>query len=363
MPVLPPARRAALSSGLDAFLASSSSSSLGLTILYSNKPNWPFKSARGQASDEGTAAGKETIDIAVLDSSFNPPTLAHRAIALGPALLVCRPGSSTVAGDSTPIASADPKPEYDAHLLLFSVRNADKGLGRRGDASQLQRLEMMELLAKEIEAFLRKKTTGQSMDAADDGSGGSSIAGAAYEPAVAVGIVDPPLMFEKSTLVHKYMQDLLRKVAPNTASPTIRLHWQVGMDTLERFFALRYYPSTQAFHASAERFFNKEGTTFVVASRVPSSLPGKSMENESEEQLLRSELVQPWVEQHKVALWQLPTEVQGCSSTDVRKLYRTDGATSTEELIRQQQQKVPASIAHYLDQERVYGEARRIPPP
>src|SRR4051794_37180912 len=65
--------------------------------------------------------------ILVLDSSFNPPTVAHRALALIP----------------TGTAASEP----DAMLLLLSVTNADK-VPKSGDALPEQRLEMMELVAR-----------------------------------------------------------------------------------------------------------------------------------------------------------------------------------------------------------------------
>ncbi|KAJ1307300.1 hypothetical protein OPQ81_001410 [Rhizoctonia solani] len=60
--------------------------------------------------------------ISVLDSSFNPPTKAHVALASQPT-------------------------GPDVRLLLFSVSNADKA-PKGGDATSEQRLEMMVALAK-----------------------------------------------------------------------------------------------------------------------------------------------------------------------------------------------------------------------
>jgi nicotinamide-nucleotide adenylyltransferase len=324
--VLTSSRRAALASGLEAFLSTSQSSNGGgLTILYSTYPQWPFKPA-SKVKDP-----KQQIDIGVLDSSFNPPTLAHRAIAIGPPNLA-RPKD---APSSTPAL----KKQYDAHLLLFSCKNADKGTGKKGDATQLQRVEMMELLAKEMEASLKEA----------DG----------YEPNVAVGIVEPPLIFAKSTLCHEFI-DKQRKDAHKEDSassrPPVRLHWQAGMDTLERVFALRYYPSPDSFRASANHFFEEEGTTLVVASRASDSLPGKSMENDSEEALLQSELVKPWVESGSVAVWQLPKEVQGCSSTTVRNLFQQNEPQLADEESKRKWllERTPPGIADYLMTEKVY---------
>jgi nicotinamide-nucleotide adenylyltransferase len=76
-----------------------------------------------------------------LDSSFNPPTLAHLALAKAPAP---PPRSGGAIGEIKDESSG-----YDAHLLLLSIRNADKPL-KPGDATHLQRLEMMFFFAQDI---------------------------------------------------------------------------------------------------------------------------------------------------------------------------------------------------------------------
>ena len=123
------------------------------------------------------------------------------------------------------------------------------------------------------------------------------------------------------------------------------------MDTLERFFALRYYPSRESFESSAHQFFKEERTTFVAAARHQESLPGKTMESDSHEELLESELVKPWVDEGSVAVWELPDGVAQCSSTTVRQLCQNH---SGEELRQQLQAKVPPSIASNLVQENIY---------
>ncbi|KAI9458778.1 Nucleotidylyl transferase [Russula earlei] len=105
-------------------------------VEFVHKPyiDWPYPrpsphSPTGSLGGSAHATGVSPFRVAVLDSSFNPPTLAHRALALLPS-----------AASST-----------DARLLLLSVRNADK-TPRPGDASPTQRVEMMVLLAREISA-------------------------------------------------------------------------------------------------------------------------------------------------------------------------------------------------------------------
>lgn len=113
-------------------------------IVYSTRPAWPLLPA--------TETTNGPLQISVLDSSFNPPTLAHAALAS--------------------LDHASPS----ARLLLLSIRNSDKTL-KPGDASPAQRLEMMVLLADEL------------------GGGGP----------VAVGTIDEPTFVGKSTVVLEHL--------------------------------------------------------------------------------------------------------------------------------------------------------------
>ena len=134
----------------------------GITrVEFVHKPytSWPYPrpSPHSLTSPPPDTGGVSAFRVAVLDSSFNPPTLAHRALALLP-------------------AAASPT---EARLLLLSVRNADK-TPRPGDASPAQRAEMMVRLAHEVNA--------------------------------AVGLLDAP------AFVHK--AELLRAALPAGAQPT-----------------------------------------------------------------------------------------------------------------------------------------------
>ncbi len=293
--------RAALRKAAEAFAASTPAE---LGVLYSTHPHWPIPPPSAKALGK-----RRQLDIAVLDSSFNPPTLAHRGIALSPALLA-------------------EEGQYDAHLLLFSCRNADKGTGKAGDATPVQRAEMMQILAQDLEKTLSEKSLPCN---------------------VAVAFVEPPLMMTKSTLCHEHIARVFREQEQDL--PPIRLHWQAGMDTLERFFALRYYDSREAFLESSRHFFEVERTTFVAATRAQASLPGKAMESSSDDALLNSELVRPWVERKSIAVFQLPPEVEHCSSTDVRRICKEHREEDKRERLRG---KVVDGIADYLVEEAMY---------
>ena len=173
-------------------------------VEFIHKPHirWPHPQPQPNPhSSPGPGAGPITttdsdsgLPVAVLDSSFNPPTLAHRALALLPV----------------------PSCPTDARLLLLSVRNADK-VPRPGDASPVQRVEMMVRLAHEVNA--------------------------------AVGLVDAPAFVHKAEILHAAL--------PAGA----QLTFVQGIDTLERFLAPRYYGdgSITAMHAALRHFFAPDG--------------------------------------------------------------------------------------------------------
>ncbi|SPO21515.1 uncharacterized protein UTRI_01002_B [Ustilago trichophora] len=305
--------------------AAASSSSSGVRLVYSTAPTWPFSSSSSDSQ----------IDIAVLDSSFNPPSRAHLALLLSDPIL------------------APSKRSYDGHLLLFSTQNADKGAGKPGDASLTQRIEMMTLMAKDVERI-------------------QSCSG--YPANVAVGLVDKPLIFAKSTLTW----DLLRQQAsssssspsaqpPQEAPQTVaRLHWVVGFDTLYRVFQLKYYPSWEDFQRQCRQFFEKERTTFVCARRDPSSYPqlisaqsGGSGENakeqarREEDNLLESENVSPWVEQGSVGMLDIDPDQAKLSSTKIRTLLK-DTNMDREDKKVELKQLVPPSLVEYLVESGVY---------
>ncbi|KAI0348751.1 hypothetical protein OH77DRAFT_1432625 [Trametes cingulata] len=101
-------------------------------LIHMSHPRWLF-----------LPTAPPTLHISVLDSSFNPPTLAHLALAnaLPPPPADVPPGSQP--------------DDFDARLLLLSVRNADKQL-KPGDATYEQHMEMMVLLAHDPCARTRR---------------------------------------------------------------------------------------------------------------------------------------------------------------------------------------------------------------
>ncbi|CAO1633288.1 unnamed protein product [Sympodiomycopsis kandeliae] len=332
--MIPPAIRQQIKNGLDRFLSCqvSSSQKKPLHLIWSshggNDFGWPFYNHATRSDDSSS----EDLDIAVLDSSFNPPHLAHLNLAASKPIL------------STSSAS---KNNYDAHLLLLSSRNADKASNRAGDATTEQRLLMMYQLAKDLEARLTTHGVKQ--------------------PAVALGIVEEPLMADKSTLIHQWIQEQF----PSQMSPTPRLHWVVGYDTIVRFFAVKYYPSLEKLQQICHQYFNKERTTFVCARRVLEDGSGGSNNQQSstdveqrrnemkkeEIEFISSDLVRPYAQSRSpgIAIFDLPKEAQRASSTLIRKIL-SDDSSSTEDKVRKLEPLISSqTMARFLCEEKMYG--------
>jgi nicotinamide-nucleotide adenylyltransferase len=297
-------RSASLLSQVDQYL-SLSQKPKPLQIVYSTHADWPYSSNSSQSATK-------QIDIGVLDSSFNPPQRAHFALAKSK-----KP--------NFPDEAIKGKDHYDSLLLIFSVRNADKGTGTKKDASPVNRLEMMQEFAKDIEGETQAN--------------------------VAVALVEEPLMFSKSTLIHDYI-----KKERQANSLPIRLHWLVGFDTLQRFFQIKYYPSQEYFDKACTTFFEEERTTFVCARRGKASLPNKQGESKSEEEeeneLLQSEQVKPWLDRGIVVMMDLHEQVQSVSSTAIREILYSD--EKRDELRSKLEEMTTPRVAGYLVQESVY---------
>ncbi|KAJ3825667.1 hypothetical protein F5880DRAFT_1477807 [Lentinula raphanica] len=216
-------------------------------ILWSDHPLWPLppNSPVPSSTHPHRQRYPKNLNVSVLDSSFNPPTLAHLALA----------------NTSRPRTTSDDK--YDAHLLLLSVRNADKSL-KEGDATYAQRVEMMIELAR------------------DDRNRN-----------VAVGITNEPTFVGKSRALNGFLKERLdgfnvveqdqtqpESPRPSPLTPRVTLSFILGIDTLIRLFNPKYY--TNAAHpegseelmlSSLHQFFVEDGSRVVCAGRSPESYP------------------------------------------------------------------------------------------
>ncbi|KAG9047112.1 hypothetical protein FS837_002996 [Tulasnella sp. UAMH 9824] len=275
-------------------------------IIWSSHPRWP------QPESTGTAAGTSattlnTFRISVLDSSFNPPTLAHKALALSP-----YPGESR-------------EDIYQAHLLLLSVRNADKVL-KQGDATYVQRVEMMVHLAEDVVQYLP----------------------AQLPPNVAVAVIDEPSFVGKSTKLHAYLRPRL----PDETQ--VKLIFVLGTDTITRFFTPRFYPSQESMLRSIERFFwqpsqGGEGSEIVCARRASTLTP------QEEQEFLQTDEVKQWVGAGAVKMIDIGEEEAKMSSTSVREGLRySPGSANPNESPSLESMCCP-KVAKYIKDQFLYG--------
>ncbi|CAJ2510803.1 Uu.00g064280.m01.CDS01 [Anthostomella pinea] len=202
-----------------------------------------------------------TKSILVLDSSFNPPTLAHQRMALS-ALADPRYGG---AGED----SEDGR-QQSRLLLLLAINNADKA---PKPAAFPQRLAMMYVFAQDLLAAAAAATTTQNQEEycngnegeRDESTPGRSPPGcAAVDIAVDIAVTTEPYFHAKSNAISTC--DFYRGTTLATSSTTTttshtssrqEAHQQqsqqspqapeqiylTGFDTLIRIFDPKYYPS------------------------------------------------------------------------------------------------------------------------
>jgi len=233
-----------------------------LEIVHRPHLSWP-NPRNGKSSEPATALQPA---IAILDASFNPPTRAHLALANAPS-----PKGTT----------------YIARLLLLSVRNADKTL-TPGDATLAQRLQMMRLFASEV--------------GPDD---------------TAVGIVDAPAFVAKASILRAAVR------ASGGEAAAARLVFLQGVDTLERFFAERYYDSPEAMHGALKNFFAIDGddAAVVCARRIMKIDSAIGEDNIKKEHALLSVAAEVGAGE-RVDLLDIGEELQRFSSSEVRSKVR-----------------------------------------
>lgn len=145
----------------------------------------------------------------VLDSSFNPPTLAHQRMAL------------SALADAKKTA---PAPSVPRLLLLLAINNADKA---PQPAAFSQRLTMMHVFALDLLAAARQAR------GIGDGDDDDSMA-------VDIAVTTEPYFHSKSAAVAS-CAFYRGQEGPGDAPPMEQLYL-TGYDTLIRVFNAKYYP-------------------------------------------------------------------------------------------------------------------------
>ncbi|TFK33213.1 hypothetical protein BDQ12DRAFT_691414 [Crucibulum laeve] len=327
-------------------------------LVYTPHQHWPLPHSTFPSGFDSTSSIplSRPLRISVLDSSFNPPTLAH--LALGNSR---PPHSSTHHSEGQ-----ERKEDYDARLLLLSVRNADKSL-KPGDATYTQRLEMMRLLVEDVRSSSPQSGSPSKADPRNSN--------------VAIAIIDEPTFVGKSKHLLSFLKTRLASFSPpppNTIPlPTPQLTFLVGLDTLERLFSPRYYSSETSMLISLRKFLSPEekggDNSYVVCARrvlAPSSTASTPSLSENaaignkytEEKELRSILPSAgeFLDSGRVALINIGEKESTYSSSAVRgaigRLGLSSETTEEDTHVSGEVWKsfVPRNIAEYITKERLY---------
>jgi len=286
-------------------------------------------------------AGKNSpLKISVLDSSFNPPTLAHLALASLSPDAYCQSTLPAGSADTPGVTSG-----FDARLLLLSVRNADKGL-KPTDATYVQRLEMMIHLADAV------------VPDSSSHNATNSDPHTAAESNVAVAIIDEPTFVGKERILTEFLRAHLASLAQSSSpessarataleSPpqvAAELTFIVGMDTLERILAPRYYPSYADMRGSLKQFMS---TSRLVCSRriIPGQLSSAQVYKEKEIMALAKD----YLDILRLTVVDIGEEIEAYSSSEVRKRVGERDASFWTRM-------VTPDIAKYIRLEGLYND-------
>ncbi|KAK7690521.1 hypothetical protein QCA50_005619 [Cerrena zonata] len=288
------------------------------------------------------------LNISILDSSFNPPTLAHLALANIPL------------STAFPCTHNPPTPDccnFHAKLFLLSVRNADKSL-KPGDANYDQRMGMMARLAQDVKDDISPGHDDIPMANANEGRKRYDY----YRGSnTAVALIDEPTFVGKARILLEFFHKILSSKIPspdsaidkssNDNEASLDSDWRtivpdltfiVGIDTLERLFAPRYYLSEEDMHQRLSQFLSPDGDNcrVICARRVT---PGVA-EYEREREVI--EAAKKFIDTNRIALVDIPVDVRMFSSSETRAAILADSPHWTT--------MVTPLIAEYITQQDLY---------
>lgn len=234
-------------------------------LAYTSRADWPRRSGDDASSP---------IRIAVLDSCFNPPSLAHYAMAIHDA----------------PVERA-----YIARLLLLSSKNVDK-VHKEGDTSFDERIEMMKIEAKRMGTERRQGCDNVAV---------ASLAAATFA--------------EKAPIILQH----LRTSSPNGL---FQLCFYIGFDTVTRLFAKRYYSdSDEEMREVLHKFFVTDDCEVICARRPVESVAQQDIAGQDEAELVQRPLVKEYLDQGKLHMVDIEGTA-GISSTQIRNSLSARGS-------------------------------------
>ena len=286
-------------------------------LIYTPHSRWPLPHSQLETIQQHP---NRPLRISVLDSSFNPPTLAHLALANSP----CPSYRNDDEQNPETRVQDNSTCGYDAKLFLLSVKNADKSL-KAGDATYQQRLEMMLLLSKDVIASQHEVAAN-----------------------VAIAIIDKPTFVGKSTALLDFLQRRL-------ATPlSLELTFLVGLDTLERLFSPRYYTSEADMMASLRQFLSAapqgDNSRIVCAKRVSS--PAEAAQ--SPEDISSLALAKEFRESDRIVIIDIGDIVNRYSSSAIRSAIGRFGLGQTVNQDGGWKSMVTREVADYIVEQRLY---------
>lgn len=245
----------------------------------------------------------------VLDSSFNPPTLAHLRIAM-----------SALLHDKN--ANSSPTKRL---LLLLATQNADKA---PKPASFEQRLAMMTIFASELVQRMRSYNDEKSAHEAN-------------VVAVDVGVTKSPLYLDKATVLDRSGQYGDVDSGPEQVHLT-------GFDSLIRLLDPKYYPPDHSLHP-LQTLFSKH--RIRATRRTDDQWGGRKEQDAYVEALAKGEKEKDGAKSE----WSSKIELvdgrqegdEVVSSTKVREASRNRDKEALERL-------VPKGIVDFIFEQRLY---------
>jgi nicotinamide-nucleotide adenylyltransferase len=246
--------------------------------------------------------------IYVLDSSFNPPTLAHLHIAT-----------------SALLRDTHPSPSPKRLLLLLATQNADKA---PKPASFDQRLLMMQIFASDLLSTLSKSNPPSSSNESPIG--------------IDIGVTKLPYFIDKAVAISQ----------SDAYPPSATQVHLTGFDTLIRILDPKYYPPEKKLGA-LDGFLAQH--RLRVAYRAGDKWGGKAAQDEYLQALGRGErekdgAKREWVSEGRIVMCEGQEEGEGAvSSTRVREAVKNGDRELLSKL-------VTSGVAEWILEEGLYSE-------
>lgn len=225
------------------------------------------------------------------------------------------------------------------------MRNADKSL-KPGDATYEQRMDMMIRLSEDVKPDISAKSDVDERLSVEDSN-------------TAVAIIDEPTFVGKARLLLEYFREKLSSFSDSdgifhdpqngTESRTLepQLTFIVGMDTLERLCAPRYYSSEEDMNRRLTQFLSPDGDNcrVICARRITPGLPVS--EDERERSVI--ERTKTFISSNRIAIVDIGDGLRSFSSSETRATVHS-GSPLWKTM-------VTPKVAEYIAQHHLYSQA------